>query len=245
MTEGVAINIADVSLDYPLNSKGIGLLREIVTGRVKKKSTRLFRALEKISLDVKKGEVVGLMGANGSGKSTLLRVIAGIYAPDEGSVRVRGRVTLLAGIGTGFQLDLTGRENIMLTGSIYGYSKIEISKMEEEIIEFSGIREFIDQPIRTYSAGMRARLGFAIVSNLEPDILLLDEVMSVGDTDFRQKSRNKIEQLIKGDATVVIVSHSKSIIKSMCDRVFAIEDGKIITDGSIETALEYYESLGK
>ena len=180
------------------------------------------------------------MGANGSGKSTLLRVIAGIYAPDEGSVRVRGRVTLLAGIGTGFQLDLTGRENIMLTGSIYGYSKMEISKMEEEIIEFSGIREFIDQPIRTYSAGMRARLGFAIVSNLEPDILLLDEVMSVGDTDFRQKSRNKIEQLIKGDATVVIVSHSKSIIKSMCDRVFAIEDGKIITDGSIETALEYY-----
>ena len=245
MTEGVAINIADVSLDYPLNSKGIGLLREIVTGRVKKKSTRLFRALEKISLDVKKGEVVGLMGANGSGKSTLLRVIAGIYAPDEGSVRVRGRVTLLAGIGTGFQLDLTGRENIMLTGSIYGYSKMEISKMEEEIIEFSGIGEFIDQPIRTYSAGMRARLGFAIVSNLEPDILLLDEVMSVGDTDFRQKSRNKIEQLIKGDATVVIVSHSKSIIKSMCDRVFAIEDGKIITDGSIETALEYYESLGK
>ena len=245
MTEGVAINIADVSLDYPLNSKGIGLLREIVTGRVKKKSTRLFRALEKISLDVKKGEVVGLMGANGSGKSTLLRVIAGIYAPDEGSVKVRGRVTLLAGIGTGFQLDLTGRENIMLTGSIYGYSKMEISKMEEEIIEFSGIREFIDQPIRTYSAGMRARLGFAIVSNLEPDILLLDEVMSVGDTDFRQKSRNKIEQLIKGDATVVIVSHSKSIIKSMCDRVFAIEDGKIITDGSIETALEYYESLGK
>ena len=245
MTEEVAINIADVSLDYPLNSKGIGLLREIVTGRVKKKSTRLFRALEKISLDVKKGEVVGLMGANGSGKSTLLRVIAGIYAPDEGSVRVRGRVTLLAGIGTGFQLDLTGRENIMLTGSIYGYSKMEISKMEEEIIEFSGIREFIDQPIRTYSAVMRARLGFAIVSNLEPDILLLDEVMSVGDTDFRQKSRNKIEQLIKGDATVVIVSHSKSIIKSMCDRVFAIEDGKIITDGSIETALEYYESLGK
>ncbi|MBK71242.1 MAG: ABC transporter [Euryarchaeota archaeon] len=245
MTEGVAISISDVSLNYPLNNKGIGLLREILTGRVKKESTRLFRALEKISLDVKKGEVVGLMGANGSGKSTLLRVIAGIYAPDEGSVKVRGRVTLLAGIGTGFQYDLTGRENILLTGSIYGYSKKEISNMEEEIIEFSGVREFIDQPIRTYSAGMRARLGFAIVSNLEPDILLLDEVMSVGDTDFRQKSRNKIEQLIKGDATVVIVSHSKSIIKSMCDRVFAIDDGKIITDGSIETALEYYESIGK
>ena len=245
MNEESAIKISEVSLDYPLNNQGIGLLREILTGRVKKTSSSSFRALEKISLDVKKGEVIGLMGANGSGKSTLLRVIAGIYAPDEGSVKVRGRVTLLAGIGTGFQLDLTGRENIMLTGSIYGYSKSEITKMEEEIIEFSGIREFIDQPIRTYSAGMRARLGFAIVSNLEPDVLLLDEVMSVGDTDFRQKSRNKIEQLIKGDATVVIVSHSKSIIKSMCDRVFAIKAGEIVTDGSFESALKFYESIGK
>ena len=129
MNEEPAIKISEVSLDYPLNNQGIGLLREILTGRVKKTSSSSFRALEKISLDVKKGEVIGLMGANGSGKSTLLRVIAGIYAPDEGSVKVRGRVTLLAGIGTGFQLDLTGRENIMLTGSIYGYSKSEITKL--------------------------------------------------------------------------------------------------------------------
>ena len=185
------------------------------------------------------------MGANGSGKSTLLRVIAGIYAPDEGSVNVQGRITLLAGIGTGFQQDLTGRENIYLTGSIYGYSKREISDLENEIIEFSGIHDFIDRPIRTYSAGMRARLGFAIVSNLEPDILLLDEVMSVGDAEFRKKSREKIEELINGEATVIIVSHSKSIIKGICDRIFAIDKGRIVTDGKIESAFEFYDSVGK
>ena len=166
-----------------------------MTRRVKWSKSSFFRALENISMEINKGEVIGIMGANGSGKSTLLRVIAGIYAPDEGSVNVQGRITLLAGIGTGFQQDLTGRENIYLTGSIYGYSKREISDLENEIIEFSGIHDFIDRPIRTYSAGMRARLGFAIVSNLEPDILLLDEVMSVGDAEFRKKSREKIEEL--------------------------------------------------
>ena len=148
----------------------------------------------------------------------------------------------MAGIGAGFQQDLTGRENIKLTGSIYGFTQKEIANMEEHIIDFSGIRGFIDDPIRTYSAGMRARLGFAIISNLEPDVLLLDEVMSVGDHEFRKKSRERIEELIKGDATVVIVSHSKSIIKSMCDRVYGISKGEIVTDGNLESAFEFYES---
>ena len=202
----------------------------------------MFRALNNINLEINKGEVVGIMGPNGSGKSTLLRVIAGIYAPDDGSIKVKGKTTLLAGIGTGFQLDLTGRENIKLTGSIFGFSQKEITNMEEKIIDFSGIRDFIDDPIRTYSAGMRARLGFAIISNLEPDILLLDEVMSVGDHEFRKKSRERIEELIKGDATVVIVSHSKSIIKSMCDRVYGVSNGEIVTDGDLDSAFEFYES---
>ncbi|MGA0380843.1 MAG: ABC transporter ATP-binding protein, partial [Candidatus Poseidoniaceae archaeon] len=154
----------------------------------------MVQGLDDISLDVNKGEVVGIIGPNGSGKSTLLRVIAGIYAPDEGSIEVKGRITLLAGVGTGFNQNLTGRENISLTASIFGFNKKDILEMEEEIIEFSGIREFIDDPIRTYSAGMRARLGFAIISNLDPDILLLDEVMSVGDHEFRKKSRARIEE---------------------------------------------------
>ena len=245
MSSRSAITLSNVSLDYPVTNNGIGLLRELLTRRIKWSKSSFFRALENISLEIKKGEVIGIMGANGSGKSTLLRVIAGIYAPDEGLVNVQGRITLLAGIGTGFQQDLTGRENIYLTGSIYGYSKREISDLENEIIEFSGIHDFIDRPIRTYSAGMRARLGFAIVSNLEPDILLLDEVMSVGDAEFRKKSREKIEELINGEATVIIVSHSKSIIKGICDRIFAIDKGRIVTDGKIESAFEFYDSVGK
>ena len=245
MSSKTAITLSKVSLDYPVTNKGIGLLRELLTRRIRWSKTSYFRALEDISLEIKKGEVIGIMGANGSGKSTLLRVIAGIYAPDEGSVNVQGRITLLAGIGTGFQQDLTGRENIYLTGSIYGYSKREISDLENEIIKFSGIHDFIDRPIRTYSAGMRARLGFAIVSNLEPDILLLDEVMSVGDAEFRKKSREKIEELINGEATVIIVSHSKSILQGICDRIFAIDKGRIVTDGKLESAFEFYDSVGK
>jgi ABC-type polysaccharide/polyol phosphate transport system ATPase subunit len=240
----IAISINEVALDYPRKKKGIGLLREIITGRIKKtpRKDRWFRALNGINLEVNRGEVIGLMGPNGSGKSTLLRVMAGIYAPDEGSIEVEGRITLLAGIGTGFIQDLTGRENIKLSGSIFGFDQKSIQEMEEGIIEFSGIREFIDDPIRTYSAGMRARLGFAIISNLEPDVLLLDEVMSVGDYEFRKKSRARIDELVQGDATVVIVSHSKSILKSMCDKVFGISDGKIVTDGELESAFEFYES---
>ena len=239
-----AISIKDVALDYPRKKKGVGLLREFITGRFKKipRKDRWFRALNGINLEVTRGEVVGIMGPNGSGKSTLLRVIAGIYAPDEGSVEVEGRITLLAGIGTGFNQDLTGRENIKLTGSIFGFDSKSISDMEEEIIDFSGIREFIDDPIRTYSAGIRARLGFAIISNLEPDILLLDEVMSVGDHEFRKKSRARIDELVQGDATVVIVSHSKSILQSMCDRVYGINNGEIVTDGELASAFEFYES---
>ena len=244
MNDNTAIFIENLALDYPRNKKGVGMLREFLTGRFRKKNSRehIFRALNNINLEINKGEVVGIMGPNGSGKSTLLRVIAGIYAPDSGSIKVRGKTTLLAGIGAGFQQDLTGRENIKLTGSIYGFTQKDITSMEEQIIDFSGIRDFIDEPIRTYSAGMRARLGFAIISNLEPDVLLLDEVMSVGDHEFRKKSRERIEELIKGDATVVIVSHSKSIIKSMCDRVYAVSNGEIVTDGDLESAFEFYES---
>jgi len=240
-----AIMLKDVALDYPKNKKGFGRVSEFLTGRFRKKAAKrdgFFRALDGVNLTINQGEVIGIMGPNGSGKSTLLRIIAGIYAPDEGLVNIRGNATLLAGVGTGFQGDLTGRENIMLSGSIHGFRQDEVKKLEEDIIEFSGIRDFIDDPIRTYSAGMRARLGFAIISNLEPDILLLDEVMSVGDHEFKKKSRARIEELIKGDATVVIVSHTKSIIKSLCSKVYAISNGKIVTDGDIESAFEFYES---
>ena len=243
MTKEPAIILNEVLLDFPVSKSGPAFLKEIFTGRMgKRNKDSFYRAINKISLEIKQGEVFGIIGPNGAGKSTLLRMMAGIYAPDEGSLKVRGRVSLLAGLGAGFQRNLTGRENIKLTGSIFGFDAISINEMEDEIIEFSGIREFIDDPIRTYSAGMRARLGFAIISNLEPDILLLDEVMSVGDHEFRKKSRARIDDLVKGDATVIIVSHSKYILKSMCDKVYVLQNGEIVTDGELESAFEFYES---
>ena len=160
------ITLENIVLDYPRKKKGFGMFRVYLTGRVKRRARkdRWLRALNGIDLSINTGEVVGLIGPNGSGKSTLLRVIAGIYAPDEGKIRSKGRPTLLAGVGTGFQQDLTGRENIKLTASIYGLSKKETAAIEEPVIDFSGIRDFIDDPIRTYSSGMKARLGFAIIS---------------------------------------------------------------------------------
>jgi ABC-type polysaccharide/polyol phosphate transport system ATPase subunit len=227
-----AIEIENLSLDFPRQPKGGGMLRELLTGRFRKNDQRArwFRALDGLNLHVSPGEVVGIIGPNGGGKSTLLRVIAGIYAPDEGRVLTRGRVTLLSGVGTGFQRDLTGRENIHLTGSIHGF----------EVITFAGIGDFIDQPLRTYSSGMRARLGFSIISHMEPDILLLDEVMSVGDHDFKTRSRKRIEEMVQGDATVVIVSHSVSLLRQQCDRVHCLVDGKLVTDGDKEAAFECY-----
>jgi ABC-type polysaccharide/polyol phosphate transport system ATPase subunit len=240
----IAILLDGVSLDYPRNLKGVGFLREILTGRFRSSSDeeRWYRALNRVDLQVNRGEVIGIIGPNGSGKSTMLRMIGGIYAPDEGTVRTRGRVTLLAGIGTGFQQDLTGLENIMLTGSIFGFDEKALKELTPDIIEFSGIGDFIDYPIRTYSSGMRARLGFSIVSHMEPDILLLDEVMSVGDHDFRQRSRERIEEMVRGDATVVIVSHSVSILDGLCDRVFGLSDGQLVTDGDKEAAFAFYRS---
>ena len=238
----VVIELKGVSLDYPKHKSGGGLLREVVTGRFRKNrdATAWHRAINEVELSIKSGEVIGLMGPNGSGKSTLLRVIAGIYAPDEGIVRTRGRVTLLSGVGTGFNKDLTGRENIMLTGSIYGFSSQQMREMSPSIIEFSGIGDFIDEPLRAYSSGMRARLGFSIVSHMDPDILLLDEVMSVGDYDFRQRSRARIEEMVKGHATVVIVSHSRVLIRELCDRAYCIEKGRFTTNGNIKDTIEKY-----
>ena len=238
----IAIELEGVCLDYPKHKSGGKLLREVVTGRFRKGRdiTAWHRAIDTLNLSVNRGEVIGLMGPNGSGKSTLLRVIAGIYAPDEGTVRTRGRITLLSGVGTGFNKDLTGRENIMLTGSIFGFTDKQMSDMATSIIDFSGIESFIDEPLRAYSSGMRARLGFSIISHMDPDILLLDEVMSVGDYDFRQRSRARIEEMVKGHATVVIVSHSRVLIRELCDRAYCIENGRFTTDGDIKDTIARY-----
>ena len=212
----------------------------------KRNKDSFYRAVNKISLDIKQGEVFGIIGPNGAGKSTLLRMMAGIYAPDEGSLKVRGRVSLLAGLGAGFQRNLTGRENISLSGSIYGISKDELHELIPSIVVFSGIGDFIDQPLRTYSSGMRARLAFSIASHLSPEILLIDEVLAVGDSAFREKSKNKIMEMVKGEATVVIVSHNAAILREICDRVVCLDKGNIsLLSSDVNEVIQRYRDLSE
>lgn len=229
----MVINIDGAVLDFPLRQNGPSFLKEIITGRFRKAKgvAKFFRAVDDVSLSVRKGEVVGIMGPNGAGKSTLLRVIAGIYSPDAGFIQSSGRVTLLAALGAGFQKDLTGIENCYLNGSILGFSRAEVDELLPSIIEFSGIGDFVNQPIRTYSSGMKARLAFSVASNMKPELLLIDEILAVGDADFVQRSQQRIQDMVKGDATVVIVSHRISTLRKLCDRVFCMHKGKLVTDG--------------
>jgi ABC-type polysaccharide/polyol phosphate transport system ATPase subunit len=235
------IILRDVVLDFPFHNAGRTTLRKQFMSMFKRENRNWFRAINGINMEVKRGEVVGFIGSNGAGKSTLMRIIAGIYKPDRGVVVTEGRVTLLASLGLGFSSDLPGRDNIYLAGGLLGLSDEELSKLEPDIIEFSGLGQFIDAPIRTYSAGMRARLGFAVACHSNPDILLLDEVFSVGDYEFRKKSRQMIQEMVEGDTTVVITSHNIGTLKQMCDRLLYIESGKILVDDDNDLAMELYE----
>ena len=209
-------------------------------------ASKRYTALDGLSLEVHQGEVLGIIGRNGSGKSTLLRIIAGIYQPDEGRVRVRGRTSLLAGVRVGLNEHLTGRENVHLYGSILGHTQKTMDSMMEDIIEFSEIGEFFDQPLRTYSSGMRARLGIAIASAVEPEILLIDEVLGVGDPQFREKSKQRILSLVKSTSTVVLVSHSFGLMREICDRVAFIHEGKVHCVGDPTQSIRtYYELTGE
>jgi len=240
--ESLSISVNSVALNYPLLREGKRFIKERITNRFKK-NDKIFTAMKNVSIDIKKGEVVGLIGPNGAGKSTLLRMIAGIIPPDEGEIWTRGKVDLLAGIGAGMQGNLSGIENIELSGSIYGMTKQEIADRIDEIIEFSGVEEFIYQPVRTYSSGMKARLGFSISAHICPDILLIDEVFAVGDGEFGRKSNQKISDLIQGGATVVIVSHDLEIIQNICTRAFFMAKGEICSSGDLGEALSMYSKL--
>ena len=243
MSETPVIELKDVVLDFPVNKSGATMLKEIFTRRRKEKSSKYFRATDNISLGIKRGEVFGIIGPNGAGKSTILKIMAGIYAPDKGSLSVKGQVSLLAGLGAGFQRNMTGQENIFLSGSIYGMSKLELTELMPSIVEYAGIGDFIDQPLRTYSSGMRARLAFSLTSHISPEILLIDEVLSVGDSSFKEKSMSRIMEMVKGDATVVMVSHNAEVLREICDRVVCLNNGKIdtISDDINEVILRYRE----
>jgi len=234
-----SIVLRNIGLRFP---KQRGLIR-ILLGLFKRQKPTEFVALEDVSLEIQRGEVIGIIGRNGSGKSTLLRVIAGIYPPDEGEVYAAGDISLLAGLGTGFSQHQTGRENALLYGSILGHNEREMNEKIDEIIEFSELGTFIDEPIRTYSAGMKARLGLAVASAINPEILLIDEVLGVGDPNFREKSKKKILNMVNGASTVVIVSHSFGLMTDICDRVVLLDHGKIVTQGNPQDSIKAYYDL--
>ena len=240
-----AISVIDMGLRFPKGTLSINTLRtQLISFFSRKKPQNDFIALEDVNLEVMEGEVVGIIGRNGAGKSTLLRVIAGIYAPDRGSVKTRGKTSLLASVGVGFNRELTGRENIYLYGAILGLERKKIQSKIDDIVAFSQLEEFIDSPLKTYSSGMKARLGFSVAANLEADILLIDEVFGVGDATFRERSKTKIFQMVReSNRTVVIVTHSLSILKQLCDRVLIVDDGRIVANGNPEEMIDAYEVL--
>jgi ABC-2 type transport system ATP-binding protein/lipopolysaccharide transport system ATP-binding protein len=202
-----------------------------------------FWALREVSLDVNPREVFGIVGRNGAGKSTLLRVVAGVFKPTRGRVRVQGRVAPLLELGAGFHAELTGRENVFLNGALLGYSKAEIQECFDEILDFAEIGDFIDAPIRTYSTGMVARLGFAVATAIRPDVLIVDEVLSVGDAPFQEKCKARIDSFRQQGACILLVAHAISTITEMCDRAIWLSRGQVRATGNAEeVARAYWQS---
>lgn len=199
-----------------------------------------YTPLSNVSFDLYRGETVGIIGRNGVGKSTLLRLMAGILEPDGGCVINHGARVSLLSLGVGFVPHLSGRQNAMLSGILLGLRRSEIAKKMDTIIEFSGLGQFIDQPLHTYSTGMRARLGFSLAIQVDPDVLLIDEVLGVGDEEFRAKSNNEIKRLIKSDKTVVLVSHILPTVRELCDRLVWVENGHVRQVGSTVEVLAHY-----
>lgn len=203
-----------------------------------------FQAIRNVSFNVPKGNILGIVGKNGSGKSTMLNAIAGIFAPDSGTIDLKGNSVSLLSIGVGFQRELTGHENIILSGMLLGFSEKAVRERMEEIIEFSELGKFIDAPVRTYSSGMYSKLAFSITAILETDIMLIDEVLSVGDARFKKKSYNKMKQLISDEnRTVVMVSHDTKTLDGLCDEILWLHDGEIKMYGNTKEVLEKYEEF--
>lgn len=204
-----------------------------------------FWALQDVSFQVKKGEAFAIIGHNGAGKSTMLKVLSNLLLPNRGYVKTRGRLRALIEVGAGFHGDLTGRENIYLNGSILGMTQAEINAKFDEIVEFSGIEDFLDTPVKRYSSGMRARLGFSVAANLEPEILIVDEVLSVGDAEFQKKCIEKMTSVIRGGRTVLFVSHNMNAVRNLCSRAILLEHGQLIAEGDTESVLQRYIGSAK
>ena len=237
----IAISIKDLFISYRDIKKFS--IRKTLFSREK---TTLYTAVRGVSFDIKKGEIVGICGKNGSGKSTLLRAIAGIFSADRGTINLNNNSVSLLSIGVGFQRKLSGYDNIYLSGMLLGFSKEQIDNKLNDIIEFSELGDFIYKPVSSYSSGMYSKLAFSITAILETDIMLIDEVLSVGDVAFKEKSYNKMKELIgDDDRTVVIVSHSSKTLMELCDRVIWLHEGKVLEDGKPSEVVSHYEEFIK
>jgi len=234
------IELQSVSVRY--REKKIHSLKEAVVRGFAHHRSGYFYGLDDVSLTIHEGESVGIIGSNGAGKSTLLRVAAGIIAPSIGVAISRGTVAPVMELGTGFEAELSGRENILFNGALLGFSRAYMREREEEIIAFSGIEDFIDAPLRTYSTGMVARLAFAVATSIEAETILLDEILAVGDAAFRKQCNARIERFVSGGATVVVVAHDLDVLANLCARVIWVAKGRVVADGGANEVIARYRA---
>lgn len=240
----VALKVDHVSMRFNLSKEKIDSLKDYILKSLKREvSYDEFWALQDVSFELKKGDRMGILGMNGAGKSTLLKVIAGVFKPTKGHVERHGRIVPLLELGAGFDPQYTGRENIYLNGAVLGYSKEFIDSKFDEIVEFSGLAKFIDVPLKNYSSGMKTRLGFSIATVVDPEILILDEVLSVGDAKFRKKSENKIMSMFDQGVTVLFVSHSLAQVQRLCNKAMILDHGQLKAIGEIDEISEMYEKM--
>lgn len=238
----IAINVKNMSKDFIIYGDKANTLKERII-RFNKNNKEIRNVLQDINISIEKGETVALIGVNGSGKSTLLKLITKIIYPTKGTIKVNGKVSSLLELGAGFHPDFSGRENIYFNASIFGLTKKEIDERLNKIIEFSELEEYIDTPIRTYSSGMYMRLAFSVAINVDADIILIDEILAVGDQHFQEKCMNKMLELKKSGKTIVFVSHSSEAVKFLCDRSIWLKDGKVEMDGKTKNVLNEYEKV--
>lgn len=240
----VMIDIRNATMDFHVQHEQANTFKELFINMVKGKlHYDHFRAVDQVNVQIHRGEVCGIIGRNGAGKSTLLKMIAGVLTPTDGSIAVNGNIAPMLELGAGFDMDLTARENIYLNGAILGYSKEFLDRQFDNIVEFAELRAFIDQPVRTFSSGMMMRLAFSIATQVDPEILIVDEILSVGDSHFRQKSERRMREMMGGGTTVLMVSHVLGQIRSMCDHVLWLDHGKVIMYGDTKTVCDAYEGL--
>ena len=238
----VSIELKNIDLTFKVSNEKVDTIKELFIRTIKRNNSKKFEvhALKNISFKIYKGEKIGIIGYNGAGKSTLLNVISGIYPPDKGVIKTNGNISPLLALGAGFDNNYSGRKNIFLNGAVLGYDKKFLESKVNEIIEFSELGEFIDIPIKNYSSGMLAKLGFAIATAVDPDILIIDEILGVGDVNFKKKSGDKIKSLMDGGTTVLIVSHSIPQIRELCDKAIWIDKGELREMGEVNKVCDHY-----